>query len=107
VRHVVAHAAAADLELERVVAAFRQEALGFLDIAAVSPLASVQSTGSVSRTAPPSSVASGTSRRLPCASSMADSSADLANRLPRATLFRRAIAACTLVASWPTSAGAR
>ncbi|MCY1239454.1 hypothetical protein D9M72_522490 [compost metagenome] len=73
----------------------------------VSPLARVHSAGSVSRTAPPSSVASGTPRRLPCASSNAVSRAHLAKRLPRATLFRRAMAACTLAASWPTSAGAR
>ncbi|MNL17491.1 hypothetical protein D3C87_1385870 [compost metagenome] len=33
VRHVVTHRAAADLELERVVAALGQQALGFLDVA--------------------------------------------------------------------------
>ena len=74
---------------------------------AVSPEASVQATGRLSRTRPPSSCDTGSPVRWPSASNKAVSTAHLAKRFSLMALLSLAMRAGTWLASAPTSNGAK
>ena len=108
VRDVLGQRAAADLQLEDVVAARLDQFPGLVDVARGIAAGEGPQHRQRSRMAPPSSAWTGRPRRWPCASSKAVSTADLANELPcTAPEPTRCIAALTLVASLPISSGAR